>query len=271
VNKQKLARVKDLLGVVRTTVFAPTDLELVYKGPETRRDMLDDALVALATRNDSVRTDVDRIIRQRNVLLKQSNGRLTEEIEMTLDVWDAQFVEKGSYLGEARAKVVARLTPLVREAYEQLANEPTAVELVYEPEWRRMGLATALANARSEDIRRGISTVGPHRDDVQFFIKGMPAKTHASQGECRTLALAMKLAIHRLVTEVVGTTPLLVLDDVLSELDPQRCESLLRHMPPGQVLITTAQVLPAAAHPDSIIHISHGTVVTDVFDSDDAR
>jgi DNA replication and repair protein RecF len=104
---------------------------------------------------------------------------------------------------------------------------------------------------------------------VQFFIKGMPAKTHASQGECRTLALAMKLAIHRLVTEVVGTTPLLVLDDVLSELDPQRCEALLRHMPPGQVLITTAQVLPEAAHPDSIIHISHGTVVTDGFDSDD--
>lgn len=268
VNKQKLARVKDLLGVVRTTVFAPTDLELVYKGPETRRDMLDDALVALATRNDSVRTEVDRIIRQRNVLLKQSNGRLTEDIEMTLDVWDAQFVEKGSYLGEARAKVVARLTPLVREAYEQLANEPTAVELVYEPEWRRIGLGAALAAARNEDVRRGISTVGPHRDDVQFFIKGMPAKTHASQGECRTLALAMKLAIHRLVTDVVGTTPLLVLDDVLSELDPQRCEALLRHMPPGQVLITTAQVLPEAAHPDSIIHISHGTVVTDGFDSD---
>ena len=79
----------------------------------------------------------------------------------------------------------------------------------------------------------------------------------------------MKLAIHRLVTEVVGTTPLLVLDDVLSELDPQRCEALLRHMPPGQVLITTAQVLPEAAHPDSIIHIAHGTVVTDGFDSDD--
>jgi DNA replication and repair protein RecF len=103
---------------------------------------------------------------------------------------------------------------------------------------------------------------------VLFFIKGMPAKTHASQGECRTLALAMKLAIHRLVTEVVGATPLLVLDDVLSELDPQRCEALLRHMPPGQVLITTAQVLPEAAHPDSIIRISGGAVVTDTPDSD---
>ncbi len=263
VNKQKLARVKDLLGVVRTTVFAPTDLELVYKGPETRRDLLDDALVALATKNDSVRVEVDRIIRQRNSLLKQSNGRLTDDIEMTLDVWDAQLVEKGTYLGEARAKVVARLTPLVREAYEQLAGEPTAVDVVYEPEWRRIGLASALRQVRDEDLRRGITTVGPHRDDVVLYVKGMPAKSHASQGECRTLALALKLAIHRLVTEVVGTTPLLVLDDVLSELDPFRCEALLRHMPPGQVVITTAQALPSAAHPDSIIHISNGAVVTD--------
>jgi DNA replication and repair protein RecF len=90
----------------------------------------------------------------------------------------------------------------------------------------------------------------------------MPAKSHASQGECRTLALALRLGIHRLVTEVVGTAPLLVLDDVLSELDPYRCEALLRHMPEGQVVITTAHTLPEAAHPDTIIHISGGSIVT---------
>jgi DNA replication and repair protein RecF len=92
-------------------------------------------------------------------------------------------------------------------------------------------------------------------------VKGMPAKSHASQGESRTLALALRLGIHRLVTEVVGTAPLLVLDDVLSELDPKRCEALLRHMPQGQVLITTAQELPVAAHPDTIIHIVNGAIV----------
>ena len=170
------------------TVFAPTDLQLVYEGPSVRRDMLDDALVALAPRNDALRLEVDRIIRQRNVLLKQSNGRMTDDIEMTLDVWDAQFAEKGTQLGEARAKLVARLTPFVSEAYESLAREPTPVDVVYEPEWRRMGLTASLAAARTDDIRRGMSTVGPHRDDVVLHIKGMPAKSHASQGECRTLA-----------------------------------------------------------------------------------
>lgn len=261
VNKQRLARVRDLLGVVRSTVFAPTDLQLVYEGPSVRRDLLDDALVSLAPKNDALRLEVDRIVKQRNVLLKQSYGRMTPEIEMTLDVWDAQFTEKGTQLGEARAKLIARLTPFVREAYEDLATEPTAVDVVYEPEWRRQGLGAALAAARNEDLRRGVSSVGPHRDDVGLHIKGMPAKSHASQGECRTLALALRLGIHRLVTEVVGTAPLLVLDDVLSELDPYRCEALLRHMPEGQVVITTAHNLPEAAHPDTIIHISGGSIV----------
>jgi len=266
VNKQKLGRVRDLLGVVRSTVFAPTDLQLVYEGPSVRRDMLDDALVALAPKNDALRLEVERIIKQRNTLLKQSFGKLTSEIEMTLDVWDMQLAQKGTQLGEARAKLIARLTPFVCEAYESLAGEPTAVELVYEPEWRKFGLAACLAEARQEDVRRAVTSVGPHRDDVVLQIKGMSAKNHASQGECRTLALALRLGIHRLVTEVAGTAPLLVLDDVLSELDPSRCEALLRNMPEGQVLITTAQVLPDAAHPDTIIHIAHGTVVPSLED-----
>lgn len=262
VNKQRLARVHDLLGVVRCTVFAPTDLQLVYEGPAVRRDMMDDALTALAPRNDALRREADRIIRQRNSLLKQAMGRLTPEIETTLDVWDSQFALKGAQLGEARAKLIARLSPYVREAYESLAGEPTAIDVVYEPEWRRTGLAAALAESRAEDVRRAVTSVGPHRDDVVLHVKGMSAKSHASQGECRTLALALRLGIHRLVTDVVGTAPLLILDDVLSELDPQRCEALLRHMPEGQVLITTAQPLPPAAQPDTIIHIAHGTVVT---------
>lgn len=261
VNKQRLARTRDLLGVVRSTVFAPGDLDLVYAGPAARRDLIDDAIVSISPRTDAVRSEVERIIKQRNVLLKQSHGRLTPDIEMTLDVWDEKFVQSGTQLGEARASMVARLTPYVVDAYESLAGQATALDLMYEPEWRRVGLGPALAQARNEDIRRGVSSVGPHRDDVALHLKGMVAKTHASQGECRTLALALRLAIHKLVTEAVGEPPLLVLDDVLSELDPSRCTALLEHMPKGQVVITTAQDLPSAAHPNSIIHISGGRIV----------
>lgn len=261
VNKQRLSRTRDLLGIVRTTVFAPSDLQLVYEGPAQRRDLLDDALVALVPHNDALRLEVDRIVRQRNMLLKQAGGRLSRDIAETLDVWDEKFAQSGTQLGDARAKLVARLTPFICESYELLANEKTPIDVVYEPEWRSTGLASALAAARSDDVRRATSTVGPHRDDVVFNIKGMPAKSHASQGECRTLTLAVRLGVHRLITEHVGAAPLLVLDDVLSELDPSRCAALLSHMPKGQVLITTAGALPSEAHPDAIITIDHGEVV----------
>jgi len=262
INKQRLGRVRDLLGVVRSTVFAPSDLQVVYEGPSARRDLLDDALVALSPRNDRLRLEVDRIVRQRNVLLKQSHGRLTHDLATTLEVWDDKFVLEGTRLGDARAELVARLAPLVQDSYEALAGGAVPVEVIYEPEWRRIGLAAALAGARDEDVRRAVSSVGPHRDDVSLMVKGMPARSHASQGECRTLALALRLGIHRLVTEVAGEPPLLVLDDVLSELDPGRCERLLAHMPAGQVIITTAGALPAVAHPDAVITISAGAVVS---------
>jgi DNA replication and repair protein RecF len=102
--------------------------------------------------------------------------------------------------------------------------------------------------------------VGPHRDDVELFLGSMPARTHASQGEMRSLALSLRLAVHRLVARTTDMTPLLVLDDVLSELDPGRCEALLAHLPPGQVVITTASPLPTAARPDRVLTIEAGQV-----------
>jgi DNA replication and repair protein RecF len=178
-------------------------------------------------------------------------------------VWDARLAEVGEQLGYARATLVARCQPMVSEAYEQLAGHPAPVELVYEPEWRRIGLAQALTESRSIDLRRGVSTVGPQRDELAIGLNGLPARTHASQGEQRTLALSMRLAEHRLVAERTGSTPVLVLDDVLSELDPERATSLLANLPPGQVVITSASPLPQAANPERIIEIESGTVVGD--------
>ena len=261
VNRQRLGRTRDLLGVIRVTVFAPDDLVIVKGGPAERRRLLDDTLVALAIKYDAARLELDRVIRQRNTLLKQAAGRLTDEIELTLDVWDARLVTVGEQLGHARATLVARLTPFVDTAYADLAGIAAPVELTYEPEWRRSGLAAALLAARPNDVRRGQSTVGPHRDDVDLALNGMPARTHASQGEQRTLALAVRLAAHRLIAERTGSPPVLVLDDVLSELDPTRAAALLTHLPAGQVVITSASPLPELAQPERIVEIDSGTVV----------
>lgn len=263
VNKQKLVRVRDLLGSVRVTVFSPDDLTLIKGGPGDRRRYLDDTLVALATKYDAVRLEVDRILKQRNSLLKQAAGHLTSEIETTLDVWDQKFAEIADQFGYARATLVARITPMVQEAYEHLAGAETPVELTYEPDWRQIGLAAALEAVRNVDVRRGVSTVGPHRDELNFRINGLPSRTHASQGEQRTLALALRLAAHQLVTERTGTAPVLVLDDVLSELDEGRTTALLQHIPLGQVIITTATELPPAAKADRILRIEAGRVSGD--------
>jgi DNA replication and repair protein RecF len=261
VNRQHLARARDLLGIVRVTVFSPDDLVTVKGAPSDRRRFLDDTLVALAIKYDALRLELDRIVRQRNTLLKQAAGRSTDEIEMSLDVWDVKLAAAGEQFGHARATLVARCEPMVVEAYEQLAGAPTAIRLEYEPPWRRSGLGAALAEARTDDVRRGVSTVGPHRDELLLTLGGLPARTHASQGEQRTLALAMRLAAHRLVAERTGSTPVLVLDDVLSELDQRRGRALLDHLPAGQVVITTANPLPDSARPDRVIHISAGAVI----------
>jgi DNA replication and repair protein RecF len=261
VNRQRLERARDLLGVLRVTVFSPDDLVLVKGGPSERRRFLDDALVAVAVKYDAVRLELDRILRQRNTLLRQTGGRLDADAETTLDVWDDRLTVIGEQLGRARAALVERVAPYVTGAYAKLAGSGD-VALGYAPSWRATGLATALATARGDDVRRGVSTVGPHRDDVDFTIDGMSARTHASQGEQRTLALALRLGVHELVAERTGSAPVLVLDDVFSELDAQRADALMRLLPAGQVVITTAGTVPPAATPERIIRIEGGTVVS---------
>lgn len=266
VNRQRLTRTRELLGMVRVSVFAPDDLAMIKDGPGERRRFLDDTLVALAVKHDATRLELDRIVRQRNTFLKQVGGAgrrtLDATADLTLDVWDAKFAEVGDRLGHARAALVARLAPLCAQAYEDLAGVPVPVELRYEPPWRVTGLASALVASRVEDLRRQVTTVGPHRDDVDIVLAGMPARTHASQGEQRTLALSLRLAAHRFISERIGTAPLLILDDVLSELDPQRATALLAQLPPGQVIITSASPLPPDAHPDQVIVIQDGRVVS---------
>ena len=261
VNRQPLRRARDLLGALRISAFSPDDLVLVKGGPAERRRYLDDALVALHPRNDQLRSDFDRILRQRNALLKSAGGRLDRDASFTLDVWDARLVDVGEALVAARVELVDRLRPLLGGAYDELARTPAEIDVSYVASWREAGLAGALAAGRTDDVRRGVSLVGPHRDDMALTIAGRPSRTHASQGEQRSLALALRLAAHALVTDVTGSPPVLLLDDVFSELDPGRSAALLRLLPVGQALLTTAGHVPDEARVERRVRIEHGKVV----------
>ncbi len=260
VNRQKLARSRDLLGILRVTVFAPDDLALIKEGPALRRAFVDNTVVAIDARKDPVQRELDKILRQRNALLRQVGGRLDESARITLDVWDERLALAGERVAATRADLVDELGPQIEQAYGDLAGRPYPVRLTYQAPWREQGLAGALADARRADLARGVSTVGPHRDELLVELDGLPARTCASQGEQRTLALALKLAAHRLVGDAAGATPLLLLDDVFSELDPSRCEALLAHLPPGQAVLSSADRLPQASRPELTYRIQNAVL-----------
>jgi DNA replication and repair protein RecF len=265
VNRQPMRRARDLLGSLRVTVFTPDDLAVVKGGPTQRRHFIDDALVAVHPRNDALRAEVERVLRQRGALLKQTGGSLDEAAAFTLEVWDTKLVEAGEALTRARVELLDRIRPILAETYAALAigsaQPPARVEVEYESTWWDGGLADALSTARRDDLRRGVSTVGPHRDDIALSISGLPARTQCSQGEQRTLALALRLAVHRVVADESGTSPVLLLDDVFSELDPDRSQALLSNLPTGQILLTTAGVLPAGAAPERVLRIVDGQII----------
>ena len=258
VNRQRLKRGRDLLGALRISVFAPDDLALIKEGPSIRRDYLDDTLVALDPSTDALFRDLDRILKQRNALLRQCQGtapdRLDESTEVTLDVWDDKFGSVGTRVAERREALVDQLAPLVQDSYDLLAGgDRQPVDATYVRSWGDEPLADAVAGSRGVDLRRGVTTIGPHRDELDLRLNRLASRTEASQGEQRTLALALRLAAHRLVADTIGEPPLLLLDDVLSELDVDRADALLANLPPGQTVITSATELPEGTKPDRIL------------------
>jgi len=260
VNRQRLRRSADLAAAARISVFAPDDLATIKGSPGLRRDFLDDAGVALSARHDDTRKALAQILRQRNALLRQRGGRLDADGELMLDVWDERLAATGEAIGAARSSLVNDLSPYVDRAYKELSQRADTVSLHYEPTWFADGLESALRATRSEDLRRGTSLVGPHRDDVVVVLKGAPSRSHASQGEQRTLALALRLGVHLLLTERHGESPLLLLDDVFSELDRFRTAALFSALPPGQAVLTTAVALPEGAQPACVLEAVPGTV-----------
>lgn len=263
VNRQRLQRSRDLLGALRVSVFSPDDVELVKGGPAIRRRFLDDAVVADQTRLDQLRLDVERILRQRGALLRQAGGRLSDDVGFSLDVWDTKLAAAGEDLAAARRSLLERLEPEVDRAHRDLVGDRgAAVTLRYEASWQGP-LGEALAAGRTDDVRRRATLRGPHRDELAIGLAGLPARTHASQGEQRSLALALRLGVHRLLTTRLDTAPVLLLDDVFSELDPDRSAALLAHLPTGQGVVTTAGALPEDARPEQVVRVVDGALVVD--------
>ena len=272
-NKQPVSRARDLTGLLRVTAFSPDDLALVKEGPSQRRDYLDELLAMLAARYDAARTDYERVLRQRNALLRV--GMRDEHAAATLDVFDEQLVQAASELVRGRLRLAARLAPAIDLAYRTLAEADAPVTASYEAEWAggplserdaegmEERLRAALAARRRNEIDRGLTLVGPHRDEWALAINGLDTRTQASQGEQRTLALAMRLAGHAVVTELTSTAPVLLLDDVFSELDAARARSLVHNLPHGQTLVTTASVLPDEIVADRRLRVHDGRVEED--------
>jgi DNA replication and repair protein RecF len=247
-NRQPLRRNDELLGAVLVTIFSPEDIDVVKGGPQSRREYLDDLLVSLQPRHGAACAELERVLKQRNALLRSSGGTLRGSMAQTLDVWDEKLAAVGEAIADAREAVMPALQEETDRAYRRLSTEgvgtePASVGLRYERSWQGP-LMSALGASRGEDARRGATSVGPQRDELHLLIDGLPARTQASQGEQRSLALSLRLGGHALVTARQGSSPVLLLDDVFSELDPHRSNALASCLPDGQAVLTTAGPVP---------------------------
>ena len=248
VNRGRLSRVADLLGHVRTVAFLPDDLDVVKRGPGYRRDLIDAIAVQIWPVSYADQQEYDKTVRQRNSLLRQM-GRDVDEV--SLAVWDERMSQAGAIVMARRADTIAAITEATTAMYQRLSDSDTTVVFDYRSTWGveaatsldewRAALAAALADARQADKDRRVTTVGPHRDDPIIRLDDRDTRTHVSQGEQRTVTLALRLAAHKAIETQVGESPILLLDDVFSELDMARATALSEALPEAQTFITTAR------------------------------
>ena len=290
-NRTAVSGVRQLAEVVRLVFFGPDELSLIKGSPDGRRRFLDELVVKLRPARDGLRREWERVLRQRNALLKSMprTGAPSTSADATLQVWDESMCRTGAALTAARLKALGRLAPHAEERHAAISGGGR-LELTYSSGWLepdvceqavsdpeavdedalRKALSVSVEAARARELERGVSLVGPQRDDVGVLL-GPPlrtgralldARSFASQGDQRTAALALKLAESDLLTTAVGARPILLLDDVLSELDPSRRSWLseaARQL--GQVILSSAEPgVSAAARADLVLEVEQGTV-----------
>ncbi|MCX6498434.1 MAG: DNA replication/repair protein RecF [Arthrobacter sp.] len=289
INRSNPVRARDILGICQTVLFAPEDLALVKGDPSNRRRFLDELLVSLVPRHAATRSDYDRVLKQRNALLKSGRaGKFTAGHEATLDVWDQHMARAGAELLHARLELVERLLPHLQNAYAQLTDGSKAAGAVYRSNLQDMidddgeaavgGPASAGASAagvagtqadglenlrllsvaeltdryvrafaasRRKELERGVSLVGPHRDELELVLGQVPAKGYASHGETWSMCLSLRLASYYVMLDDArtgGSAPILILDDVFAELDVQRRRKLATIVSGAEQVLVTAAV-----------------------------
>lgn len=273
-NGSPLPKARELLGILLTVTFAPEDLMLVKGDPSERRKFMDDSITQLIPSFAGVRADFEKCLRQRNALLKSAYGKKSDDIFHTLDVWDLQLAKTGAQVMYHRLKLVENMQPLAKEAYTKVSDDRGPFEISYLSNLEYQGeeitianleasLLKALTEKRNVELDRGITLVGPHRDELQLMLRELPVRGYASHGESWSCALALKLSLYELLKRSSrGGDPVLILDDVFAELDEIRRSKLVDLVKNNEQTIVTAAVagdVPAELD-GALFNVFEGTV-----------
>lgn len=262
VNKIPIKKASELFGVVNLVAFSPEDLSIIKRGPQERRRFIDLELCQLDRLYVYNLVNYNRILNQRNQLLKDLPFR--PDLADTLDIWDMQLIGYGKKLIGRRKSFLAALDEKITELHGSLTGEREELHLRYEPDCEEEELADAVKRSRERDIKLKMTNIGPHRDDISFYIHENDLRKYGSQGQQRTAALSLKLAQIELVKQITGDLPVLLLDDVLSELDGKRQNHLLNHIRGIQTILTCTgldELIENRFEINRVYHIVNGAVL----------
>lgn len=238
VNGIPIKRAVELFGILNIVFFSPEDLNIIKNGPSERRRFIDMELSQLDKIYLDCLINYNKVVNQRNSLLKEYAFSGREDIISSLDIWDMQLVKYGNDVIKSREKFVKEINDLVKSIHTKLSGDREQLEIIYEPCVKEQDFESELVRVRDRDLKFKCTNIGPHKDDMCFLINGMDVRKYGSQGQQRTAALSLKLAEIELVKQIIHDTPVLFLDDVLSELDSRRQNFLLDSIGNIQTMIT---------------------------------
>ncbi|HIT91160.1 MAG TPA: DNA replication/repair protein RecF [Candidatus Merdenecus merdavium] len=261
INGIPIKKASELFGIINIVFFSPEDLNIIKNGPSERRRFIDAELCQLNKIYLSDLINYNKVVHQRNKLLKEMSFH--PEYQDTLEIWDEQMVRYGSSIIKMRRTFIEELNEIIFHIHKKLSGDKEEILLEYEPNVTEEKIAEELSRNKEKDIKFKTTSVGPHRDDLCFNIKGIDIRKYGSQGQQRTAALSLKLAEIELVKQATKETPVLLLDDVLSELDSNRQNYLLESIHNIQTMITCTGLDDFIIHHftiDKVFHVVEGAV-----------